>query len=88
MSKLDPEFMTNDELVNELMSRKSFKGVIMYGKGEYNNHAAGDGGMKLRASEGLQVRTLLEYMRGALEAFRAKFPAAVEQMFGPKPEGD
>lgn len=80
------EFVGNDELVNELMSRESFKGIVLYGKGEYDNLAPGDGGMKVRASKGMQVKTLLDYMRGALEAFRKMFPAAVEQMFGPKPE--
>jgi hypothetical protein len=82
----DLDIYTKDQLVDELMKRNTFQGVVIYGKGDVNNVAAGDGGIRVRASKGLAVWKVLAYVRGALEAFRKMWPAAVEQKFGPKPE--
>ena len=76
------EHYTNDELIDELMKRPTFKGMIVWGKGEYTNGQEGDGGLRVRITKGIKLLDLMTYLDMLIVKVKEMFPKAFEDYFG------
>lgn len=79
---MDIELQTNEELINELMSRSTFKGIIVWGKGDYDNEGEGDGGIRIRVTKGIRLLDLMTYLEIAMIKVKEMFPKAFTDYFG------
>lgn len=75
------EFHTNEELIDELMSRHSFKGIILHQSGESDNSQEGNGGCNIRISKGMIVQNILLYTKTLVLLLQEKWPKAFKQIF-------
>jgi hypothetical protein len=82
------EFYTNEELLDELMKRPTFQGLIFYNGGEHDNQAEGNGKIKLRASKGLPVGDLMLFLRFGVDTFRKMFSKGFAAIFSEFPVED
>lgn len=76
------EFSTNEELLDELFSRASFKGIMLCSSGEKNNVQNGNGGCKVRISGGMGIGDIFTYSQVLMNVLKEKWPSAFEEIFG------
>lgn len=76
------EFYTNEELLEELFSRQSFKGIVLHASGDLNNVQEGNNKCKVRIAKGMVVKDIFEFIKLALHVLEQRFPAAFSSFFG------
>lgn len=75
------EFLTNEELIEELFKRSTFKGLLFYNGGEHDNKTDGNGKVRLKASKGLAVLDLMLFLRFGIDTFCKMFPDGFKKIF-------
>lgn len=87
---MSAEFLTNEELLEELFKRPTFQGLLFYNGGEHDNQTQGNGKVRLKASKGLPVMDLMLFLRFGVDTFSKMFPDGFRKIFpdftGPVPE--
>ena len=75
------EFYTNQELIDELFQRETFKGILLNESGERTNASEKHNSIGVRMSKGLVVKDILDYLSMGLEVVRAGWPMAFAEYF-------